>query len=72
MFAGIKICLMMSILVVLTIHCVEALGAEPENEAFNYDNYAEILKSYIDNKGMVNYKQLKANRAKIYTGTLKA
>jgi len=65
MFAGIKICLIISTLVISTIHCVEALGAEPENEAFNYDNYAEILKSYIDNKGMVNYKQLKANRAKL-------
>ncbi len=65
MFAGIKICLIISTLVVSTIYCVEVLGAEPENEAFNYDNYAEILKSYVDNKGMVNYKQLKANRAKL-------
>lgn len=65
MFVGIKICLMISTLVVLTIHRAEASGAEPENEAFNYDNYAEVLKSYVDNKGMVNYKQLKANRAKL-------
>lgn len=67
MFAGIKICLMISTLAVSTIQCVEALGAEPENEAFNYDNYAEVLKSYVDDKGMVNYKQLKANRAKLDT-----
>ena len=64
MFSGIKTCLMISTLVVSTIHCVETLGAEPENETFNYDNYAEVLKSYVDDKGMVNYKQLKANRAK--------
>jgi hypothetical protein len=38
-----------------------------ENDAFNYNNYADILKSYVDNKGMVNYRQLKANRSKLDT-----
>ncbi|MHC4440320.1 MAG: DUF547 domain-containing protein [Planctomycetota bacterium] len=65
MFAGINKCLMISTFIVSTIFCIEALSAEQNNEAFNYDDYAEVLKSYVDNKGMVNYKQLKANRAKL-------
>jgi hypothetical protein len=65
MFARIPIYLMMPALLVSTIFCVEASGAGIEDEAFNYDNYARVLKSYVDDKGMVNYKQLKANRAKL-------
>ena len=65
MFAGIEKYLMILTLIVSTLCCIEAFGAETENEAFNYDDYAEVLKSYVDNKGMVNYKQLKANRAKL-------
>ena len=67
MFVEGKKYLVISTLLVSTICCVEALGAESEKEAFNYDDYADILRSYVDNKGMVNYKQLKANRAKLDT-----
>jgi len=37
-------------------------AAEGTSEAFNYGNYAEVLKTYVDDNGMVNYKELKANR----------
>ena len=67
MFVEGKKYLVISTLLASIICCVEALGAEPVKEAFNYDNYADILRSYVDNKGMVNYKQLKANRAKLDT-----
>ena len=65
MFVGIKKFLMISAFVVSAVFCAEALGTEQDDKALNYDNYAEVLKSYVDNKGMVNYKQLKANRAKL-------
>lgn len=65
MFPGIKIGLVISILMASTIFCFKASEAEQENKTFNYDNYAEVLKSYVDNQGMVNYKQLKANREKL-------
>jgi len=65
MFAGVKKDLMISTFVVSAIFCAEALGTEQDDKAFNYDNYAEVLKSYVDNNGMVNYKELKANRAKL-------
>ncbi|NES81948.1 MAG: DUF547 domain-containing protein [Moorea sp. SIO2B7] len=31
-------------------------------KAFNYDNYAVVLNSYVDRNGLVNYKGLQANR----------
>jgi hypothetical protein len=43
------------------------MGAETENKSFNYGNYAAVLKAYVDDKGMVNYKQLKAHRMKLET-----
>lgn len=36
-----------------------------EQKSFSYDNYAAILKDYVDDTGMVNYKQLKARREKL-------
>ena len=32
---------------------------------FNYSDYAYVLKTYVDEEGMVNYKQLKQNRQKL-------
>ncbi len=61
----IKTCLIISALAALTIHCIETMGAEAEDKSFNYDDYAQVLKSYVDNNGMVNYKQLKANRSRL-------
>lgn len=63
----IKTCLIISIFVVSTNHCIKTLGAEAENKSFNYDDYMAVLKAYVNDKGMVNYKQLKANRAKLDT-----
>ena len=34
---------------------------------FDYTLYGEILKAYVDDSGMVNYKQLKANRTNLDT-----
>ncbi|MBC8233020.1 DUF547 domain-containing protein [bacterium] len=34
-------------------------------QEFNYDDYAATLKTYMNNQGMVNYKQLKVNREKL-------
>jgi len=34
---------------------------------FDYTLYGEILKAYVDGSGMVNYKQLKANRTNLDT-----
>jgi len=31
-------------------------------EVFSYKKYAELLKRYVDSSGMVNYRELKANR----------
>lgn len=32
---------------------------------FSYENYAHVLKTYLNDDGMVNYKALKANREKL-------
>jgi hypothetical protein len=59
----IKTRLIISAIVISTLHSIEILGAEAENKSFSYDEYAAVLKSYVDNKGMVDYKQLKANHS---------
>ncbi|MHC4756098.1 MAG: DUF547 domain-containing protein [Planctomycetota bacterium] len=38
---------------------------DANNGKFSYDDYALILKSYVDSNGMVDYKQLKTNREKL-------
>jgi hypothetical protein len=43
----------------------KTLSAEQSRKIFSYDDYAAVLKDYVDDAGMVNYKQLKANRAKL-------
>ncbi len=43
------------------------LAAEQGQESFSYKNYATVLKDYVDDTGMVNYKQLKAHREKLDT-----
>lgn len=45
-------------LLVLTGHVV--LAVEETKQAFSYDDYAAVLKDHVDDKGMVNYKKLKA------------
>ncbi|MDJ0574467.1 MAG: DUF547 domain-containing protein [Xenococcaceae cyanobacterium MO_234.B1] len=34
-------------------------------ESFNYQDYAEVLKAYVSDRGLVNYEALQANRAKL-------
>jgi hypothetical protein len=63
----IKTCLIIPAFIISTIPFIQTLGAEAENKSFNYDDYAAVLKANINDKGMVNYKQLKANRAKLDT-----
>lgn len=43
----------------------KTLSAEQSQKGGSYDDYATVLKNYVDDMGMVNYKQLKANRAKL-------
>ena len=46
---------------------LQTLVAEQNKKIFSYDGYASVLKAYVDDNGMVNYKQLKANRVKLDT-----
>jgi hypothetical protein len=40
--------------------CSDASGIGAGDKGFNYDGYASVLKQYVDDTGMVNYKGLKA------------
>ena len=42
-----------------------AQSVEQSKQAFAYDDYAVVLKNYVDDIGMVNYKKLKDNPAKL-------
>ena len=35
------------------------------SEAFNYDKYRAVLRTYVSDRGLVNYQQLKANRQQL-------
>ncbi|MEL6494519.1 MAG: DUF547 domain-containing protein [Cyanobacteria bacterium J06623_7] len=35
------------------------------SEAFNYQDYAEVLQTYVDDNGLVNYSGLQANRGQL-------
>ncbi len=35
------------------------------NQKFSYQDYAEVLKTYVDDQGLVNYQGLQANRAQL-------
>lgn len=61
----INIYVLVSALAVSTIVCSYTLGADVDDKAFSYDDYAAVLKTYVDKMGMVNYKQLKAHREKL-------
>lgn len=61
----INIYVLVSALAVSTIVCSYTSGADVDDKAFSYDDYAAVLKTYVDNMGMVNYKQLKAHREKL-------
>jgi len=44
------------------LSCFQALGYSQglDGQAFDYADYAEVLKAYVDENGMVDYQQLKA------------
>jgi hypothetical protein len=42
-----------------------ASAVDANDTEFRYDDYAAVLKSYVDDTGMVNYKRLKANSEKL-------
>ncbi len=39
--------------------------AEDSSQSFDYDDYGPVLKSYVDDNGMVNYKELKSHREQL-------
>lgn len=55
----------------ILIACLLALitdivfAVEQDKQRFSYDDYAIVLKDYVDNEGMVNYKKLKAQSQKL-------
>ena len=40
-------------------------GTVEAKQPFSYDDYADVLKTYVDDTGMVNYKGLKAKRGRL-------
>ena len=55
-----KTILALSLMVFLNVY--EMRSAMGQEKSFSYENYAYVLKTYVDNTGMVNYKALKNNR----------
>ncbi len=51
-----------SICALIAFTAVESREVAPESTGFRYNIYGELLKTYIDDQGMVNYRGLKANR----------
>jgi hypothetical protein len=49
-------CIAVALLVLLTP------AAKGEYEVFSYKDYADILRAYVDDRGMVNYTALKEHR----------
>jgi len=50
---------------IMAVFCCDSLGADANSSGFNYDDYAAVLKSYVDKEGMVNYRDLKKDRDKL-------
>ena len=48
-----------------------SFALESTTSTFNYNYYAAILKNYVNNQGLVNYKELKNNLNKIIITYLK-
>lgn len=52
----------------LVMVCILSGAGQAQDESeqpFNYTHYAEVLKTYVDDKGMVDYEGLKANPEKL-------
>jgi hypothetical protein len=41
------------------------LGAGETDEKFSYEKYSNVLKTYVDEKGRINYRELKENKEEI-------
>lgn len=50
---------------ILMAFCSDASGIGVGDKGFNYDSYASVLKQYVDDTGMVDYKGLKAKQEKL-------
>ena len=61
----IKLFLLVGALVISTTTCSTASRADANDGEFGYDDYAVVLKGYVNDEGRVNYKQLKARREKL-------
>ncbi len=51
-----------TILFIFAIGFFSSSKAETEEEGFSYSKYSVVLKTYVDNRGMVNYSALKSNK----------
>lgn len=51
----------------LVLTTAGVLAVEETKQAFSYDDYAAVLKDHVDDKGMVNYKNLKAAPQRLNT-----
>lgn len=51
--------------IVSCFFCSETLAAKSEKQEFDYSDFAEALKTNVDDSGMVNYSQLKAKPQKL-------
>ena len=54
-----------AIFIILSVVPFSAYAEGDVRQEFGYDDYATILKTYVNNQGMVSYKELKANREKL-------
>lgn len=57
---SIQISVLAGTLGISTVVCLDSLGMSANDGGFGYDDYAAVLKDYVDNRGMVSYKRLKA------------
>jgi len=49
------------VFILSSVFCSNTLDAEPKKQRFGYSNFAETLKINVDDVGMFNYRQLKAD-----------
>ncbi|MHC4242899.1 MAG: DUF547 domain-containing protein [Planctomycetota bacterium] len=52
---------------ILVLTAAGVLAVEEKKRVFSYDDYAAVLKDHVDDKGMVDYKKLKAAPQRLNT-----
>lgn len=60
-----KLSLVFAAVIMPTIVCSDAIAVRANDMVFDYNDYTIVLKTYVDDKGMVNYKRLKAEPHKL-------